>query len=256
MKLPHKAWYCQVYVTILKLLPFQGKQSQNLLCIKLMPTLLLVPWLLSGWLKKKEKKRESESVSMWIIMLFCPILVGTRVRPMVPWSVGRKMSRRARLWMSLLQDPWAQLQQSVAWNGSAIVGEKGNSTLAGAQNETAAPLDHSLPDRSWSWQDPHKGHCLGRKEGGKGFVWLIFFFPQTPKRYHLFKVMIWVTVDINTRRRNHKKIRSGTESSRSNLAQDVVCYFFKKLAQEQQTLQDSSHSFGELKLAKLILSEP
>ena len=74
--------------------------------------------------------------------------------------------------MSLLQDPWARLQQSVARNGSAIVGEKGNSTLADTQKKAAAPPDHSLPDRLWSWQGPHKGHCLGIKEEENGFLWL------------------------------------------------------------------------------------
>lgn len=144
---------------------FSDKQPQNMLCSlgDNAGSALFFKLSLPGQVKKGGR----------VIVLLCPFVVGTRVWPMVPRSVGRKMSRRARLWMSLLQDPWARLQQSVAWNGSAIVGEKGNSTLADTQKQTAAPSDHSLPDRFWSWQGPHTGHCLGRKEEENGFVWLL-----------------------------------------------------------------------------------
>lgn len=130
--------------------------------------------------------------SVWVVGLQCPIIFGTGVRPMVPWSVGRKMSRRAKLWMSLLQDPWAQLQQSVAWNESAIVGEKGNSTLADTQKKAAAPLDRSLPDQFWSWQGPHKGHCWGRKEEGNGFC--VWFLTLSVLIHLIFSWIIWLIV--------------------------------------------------------------
>lgn len=110
-----------------------------------------------GWVK--------ETGGVWFIVLRCPILVGTWVQAMVPWSVGRKMSRRP-LWMSLPQDPWALPQQSVASNRSAIVGEKGNSTLA---HRHSGPLSAwSVPDLTGSTQRS----LFGKKGVKNGFVCL------------------------------------------------------------------------------------
>lgn len=136
--------------------------------------------------------------------LQCPILVGTSVRAVVPWSVGRKMSRRARLWMPPLQDPWALLQQSVAWNGSAIVGEKGNSSLANKQKKVAAPWDHCLPDRFRSWQGPTQ-RSLFRKKTGRKWACVVAF-AQCSDTVHLFKQRIWMIFETKKKNCNNKGI--------------------------------------------------
>lgn len=114
-----------------------------------------------GWVK--------ETGGVWFIVLRCPILVGTWVQAMVPWSVGRKMSRRP-LWMCLPQDPWAQPQQSVASNRSAIVGEKGNSTLAHRQRPlwTTLCLIGSRFDRVYT-------KVIVWEEGSKKWVCVLAF---------------------------------------------------------------------------------
>ncbi len=112
---------------------------------------------------------------------------------MVPWSVGRKMSRRATLWMSLLQDPWAWPQQSVAWNESAIVGEKGNSTLADTQKKGSGPTG---PLSAWSVLElagSTQRSLFGKKRGGK---WLcVVSVAQRSDTVHLFMRRIWMIVE-------------------------------------------------------------
>lgn len=89
--------------------------------------------------------------------------------------------------MSLPQDPWAQPQQSVASNRSAIVGEKGNSTLAHRQRPlwTTLCLIGSRFDRVYT-------KVIVWEEGSKKWVCVLAFGLFRQNFYFVFREIIIV----------------------------------------------------------------